>query len=218
MFSKLFKKPEESETMDQEGLQLPQTAAFTPPVLENGQLAGKCLVASPFMPDTRFRNAVVFMCSHSDKGAMGLVINHSVDDPGFIEVLKQFDIEGNEDTPDVTLVQGGPMENTRGLVLHSDDYKDHSTQGIGQGLALSCSLDILRALADDKGPRYALLALGYAGWTAGQLESELTEDSWIVADTSMDLLFEISCNHRWEAALSSMGIQPAFISQASGRA
>lgn len=224
MFSKFFKKPEESDaaTMDEtqtpDGLQLAPKTAFSPPVLENGQLSGKCLVASPFMSDLRFRNAVIFMCSHSAKGAMGLVINHTLDEPDFVEILKQFDIEATEDTPDLTVVQAGPLENTRGLVLHSDDYNDSSTQKIGQGLALSCSLDVLRAIAENKGPKQALLALGYAGWTAGQLENELAEDSWLMADTSTDLLFEISCNHRWEAALTSMGIQPAYISPASGHA
>lgn len=219
MFSKFFKKPDEDETAEQpDELRVAPPSFTLPPTLESGQLAGKCLVASPFMPDNRFRNAVIFIASHSDKGAMGFVINQTIDDPDFVAILKQFNIDATDDTPDVTVVQGGPLENTRGLVLHSDDYTDTSTQKIGGGLALSCSQDVLRALAENKGPKNALLALGYAGWQPGQLEGELGDDSWMIADTSLDLLFEISCNHRWEAAMTSMGIQPAFISQASGHA
>lgn len=216
MLSRFFKKQDAEQRPEQEELRVPQI--FTAPQVELGHLTGKCLVASPFMNDARFRNAVVYICSHSDKGAMGLVINHTLDDPGFYGLLAQFDIEPSEDAPDVTLVRGGPIEGARGLVLHSDDYKDMTTQIITDGMALSSSLDILRALADNAGPQAALIALGYAGWEAGQLEKELADDSWLVAESSSDLLFEISCNHRWHAALSSMGIQPAFISQAAGRA
>ena len=191
---------------------------FETPTIELGQLTGKCLIASPFMSDNRFRHAVVFVCGHSDKGAMGLVINQPIDEPSFPELLEQFNIDAGADTPDITTVQGGPVENGRGFVLHGSDYNDRGTQVISPDLSMSCSLDVLKAMADNAGPAHALLALGYTGWDAGQLEAELAEHSWLVTDTDDDLLFEISCNHRWEAALGRIGVQPGAISMQVGRA
>lgn len=191
------------------------------PRFEAGSLAGKCLVATPYMDDSRFKKAVVFICSHSERGAMGLIINHPLDEPSFPELLEQFKIEPTEDMDDLTIVHGGPIENGYGFVLHSADHKDRSTQTIQNyhsNLQISSSLDVLRLLAQGEGPRQTLLALGYTGWDAGQLEAELAEHVWLVTDCDEALLFDISCNHRWETALARIGVAPAFMSQAAGRA
>lgn len=187
--------------------------------LDSNNMSGKCLIASPFMDDRRFRHAVVFICSHTaEGGAMGLVINHAVDEPDFVELLKQFDITASEDTPDLTMLAGGPVEATRGFVLHSKDYRDKGTRDVTDDLCLSTSVDVLQALADGKGPEKAILALGYTGWDAGQLERELGEHVWMIVDTDSDLLFEVSCNHRWQAALGRLGVELSGISYQSGRA
>lgn len=190
------------------------------PRFEAGSLAGKCLVATPYMDDSRFKKAVVFICSHSDRGAMGLIINHPLDEPSFPELLEQFKIEPTEEMEDVTIVHGGPIENGYGFVLHSAEHNDRSTQSITHqnNLHISSSLDLLRLLAQGKGPKNTLLALGYTGWDAGQLEAELAEHVWLVTECDEALLFDISCNHRWETALARIGVTPAFMSQTVGRA
>jgi putative transcriptional regulator len=188
------------------------------PTIELSQLTGKCLIASPFMDDRRFKRSVVFICGHTETGAMGLIINNTLDEPDFSDLLRQFNIEPDEDTPDLTIVAGGPVDSMRGFVLHSLDYKDVGTQIIDEDLGLSSSLDVLKAMAKGEGPKQAMLALGYTGWDEGQLEREMSEHAWLVTDADRDLLFEISCNHRWDAALSRLGVQPASISQLSGRA
>lgn len=211
------KTSEESAESRSETMSI-KSASKDVPLIEIGQMAGKCLIATPFMTDKRFHQAVVYICGHSDTGAMGVVINHPLDEPSFPELLEQFDIKPTDDTPDLTIVQGGPVDNSRGFVLHSGDYEDKGTQKIADGLALSCSLEVLTALSEGKGPQKALLALGYTGWDAGQLESELADHGWIVSDCTEELLFDISCNHRWEAALGRMGIAPASMSHLAGRA
>lgn len=215
----LFKKGNaEGETSPSSDSFSLKSSVIDMPAIEIGKLAGKCLIATPFMTDNRFRKAVIYICGHSESGAMGVVINQPLDEPNFPELLEQFDIKPTDNTPDLTVVQGGPVDNSRGFVLHSADYSDKGTQPITDGLALSCSLEVLAALAEGKGPQKALLALGYTGWDSGQLESELGDHGWIVSDCTEELLFEISCNHRWEAALGRMGIQPASMSHLSGRA
>lgn len=218
MFSKLLKKKKDSQDQDLILKSPDLDAGFVMPTLEAGQLTGKLLIATPFMSDNRFQKAVIFICSHAGTGTIGVIVNHAMDDLDFTDVLRQFDLEPTDDTPDLTVVQGGPVERIRGFVLHSNDVMTDTTQEIDHDLCLTSSLDMLKKMGLGQGPKKALMSLGFTGWDAGQLEKELADNSWLIADYNADLLFEISCNHRWEAAMSGIGVRPSAMTGAVGRA
>ncbi len=219
MFSKFFKKDTTSTDNQELVLKSPDLeAGFVMPTLEAGQLTGKLLIATPFMNDSRFQNAVIFICSHAGTGTIGVIVNHAIDDLDFIDVLRQFELEPMDETPDLTVVKGGPVEKERGFVLHSNDFVTDTTQEIDHDLCLTSSLDMLKKMGLGEGPKKAIMSLGFTAWDAGQLENELADNSWLIADYNADLLFEISCNHRWEAAMSGIGVRPSAMTDAVGRA
>lgn len=183
-------------------------------------LTGKLLVAMPTMPDNRFARSVIYMVAHNEEGAMGLVVNKPMGSIGFAELLDQLDIE--TDTPDVEeackVLYGGPVESGRGFVLHTDDYRQDSTMPVDGDVYMTATVDILKAIANGHGPRQRLLALGYAGWAAGQLDEEIQRNDWLHAECDLDLLFAVDLSAKWERALAKIGIRPEMLSGQAGRA
>ena len=190
-----------------------------------GYLEGQLLVAMPVMTDRRFARSVIYMCAHSAEGAMGLIVNQRAPHIGFRELLKQLKIA--PDTSEGIIVErtemdvhvGGPVETGRGFVLHSSDYyAADSTLAIDEGVSLTATIDILKAIAAGKGPDKAILALGYAGWRAGQLESEIAANGWLHCPADLDLLFDRNLEQKYERAMSKIGIDPSHLVSEAGHA
>ncbi|MEM0936867.1 MAG: YqgE/AlgH family protein [Pseudomonadota bacterium] len=182
-------------------------------------LTGQLLIAMPGMGDTPFERSVIYLCAHSDEGAMGLVVNHVVSDLSFRELLSQLEIEASAPMPGVRVHMGGPVEHGRGFVLHSGDYREgEATLRVNDAFAMTATLDILEDIARGEGPEHLLMALGYAGWGPGQLEGELARNAWLTCTASSEIVFETDAEAKWERALATLGIDPLLLSAASGRA
>jgi putative transcriptional regulator len=191
-------------------------------------LAGRFLVAAPSMPDERFQKSVVFICKHDTDGALGIIVNSKVDDLPLGQVYKQLGIEVPAAAAERPVLLGGPVDTSRGLVLHSADYKRDETLLIDGGFALTASLEILKDMAGGGGPKQAWLALGHSGWGPGQLDQEMHQDNaWLVVDGDAALVFDADFGEKkWQRALDRLGgktgvagrIDPASFSQQSGRA
>lgn len=181
-------------------------------------LTGQLLVAMPNMPDPRFAKTVIYVCSHSEEGAMGLVVNRLVQSLTFPDLLNQLNIEtyGMEDQIRVHL--GGPVDEERGFVLHSPDYMKDSTVIVGSRYALTATIDILRDMACGDGPRQSMLALGYAGWGPGQLDQEMIENGWLNVPAADDIVYDDVLETKWERALGQLGIDPRLLSDEAGHA
>ena len=186
---------------------------------ETLDLTGKLLVAMPGMEDTRFAHSVIYMTSHGDDGAVGLMINRPAPELRLSDVLDQL-VEGPVlSTATLGVHIGGPVERGRGFVLHSDEYDcDSATLNVAPGIALTATITILADIAAGKGPAQALLLLGYAGWGPGQLEGEIAQNGWLTCDAPDALLFETPDDKKWTAALNSIGIDPLGLSSTAGRA
>ena len=173
-------------------------------------LVGRFLVAAPSMPDERFQKSVVFICKHDDDGALGIIVNNKVDDLPLGQVYKQLGIEVAKTTAETPVLFGGPVETSRGLVLHSADYKREETlliEGglIEGGMALTASLEILKDMAGGSGPKQAWLALGHSGWSPGQLDREMQDNAWLVVDADAALVFDTDFDAKWQRALDRLG-------------
>lgn len=200
--------------------------AKSPRSAPGGFLDGQMLVAMPGMTDERFTRAVIYMCAHSQDGAMGIIVNHPAQKVSFSEILVQLDVLPADDAirlPDavgaVPVVKGGPVETSRGFVLHSDDYfVDNSTLPIVDGIALTATLDVLRAIAHGNGPKKAVLALGYAGWSPGQLESEIQANGWLNCPADASLIFDATLEAKYDRALRKIGVEPSMLSGQAGHA
>jgi putative transcriptional regulator len=173
-------------------------------------LVGRFLVAAPSMPDERFQKSVVFICKHDDDGALGIIVNNKVDDLPLGQVYKQLGIEVAMTTAETPVLFGGPVETSRGLVLHSADYKREETlliEGglIEGGMALTASLEILKDMAGGSGPKQAWLALGHSGWAPGQLDREMQDNAWLVVDADAALVFDTDFDAKWQRALDRLG-------------
>ncbi|MEM6940303.1 MAG: YqgE/AlgH family protein [Pseudomonadota bacterium] len=181
-------------------------------------LTGKLLIAMPGMSDPRFTQSVVFMSSHSEEGAMGLIVNKPASGVSLDDVLDQLSVE-NAASHELGVHMGGPVETGRGFVLHSDEYESNmATLKIDGGFALTATLDILEDMVRQKGPRKALLLLGYSGWGPGQLEEEIAQNGWLTAEATLNLVFDIADREKWIAALKSLNIDPLLLSATAGRA
>ncbi|MGM0584420.1 MAG: YqgE/AlgH family protein [Pseudomonadota bacterium] len=184
-----------------------------------GPLEGALLVAMPGMGDPRFFQTVIYLCAHGEEGAMGLIINKRARELTFAELLKQVGIEGGAKTGATPVHFGGPVEVGRGFVLHTDDWEAPGvTKPLPGGLALTATVEILRDMAAGKGPDQAVLALGYAGWSAGQLEVELQQNGWLTCDADPELIFGPDDEAKWTAALRKIGVDPAMLSSQGGMA
>jgi putative transcriptional regulator len=191
----------------------------------NGYLDGQLLIAMPIMTDKRFARSVIYLCAHSADGAMGLIINQRAPHISFRDLLGQLSISTGPDEdlqPDVDDMQvhvGGPVETGRGFVLHSADYYvDDSTLAIDDTVSLTATVDILRAIAGGKGPDRSILALGYSGWGAGQLESEIAANGWLHCPADADLVFGSELEQKYERAMSKIGIDPSHLVSEAGHA
>ena len=182
-------------------------------------LTGQMLIAMPGMEDPRFANSLVFMVAHSEEGAMGLIVNKPTPEVRFGDLLDQLEITGQEGTRDIRVHFGGPVETSRGFVLHSPDYSSEgATLPVTKEVSLTGTIDVLEALAKGAGPTSAFLALGYAGWAPGQLESEIQTNSWLTCPGQSTLVYGRAHEHKWSAALKSIGIDPLVLSDTAGRA
>ena len=189
-------------------------------------LDGQLLVAMPGMSDPRFARAVIYMCAHSEDGAMGLVLNHPAATMNFPDLLVQLEIIGAEQAirlprsaGAVPVLMGGPVETGRGFVLHTNDYFiQNSTLPIDGEINLTATVDILRAIAKGEGPAQAVLALGYAGWSPGQLESEIQANGWLHCPADPSFIFGDELDTKYERALRKIGIDPGMLSSAAGHA
>jgi putative transcriptional regulator len=191
-----------------------------------GYLDGQLLIAMPAMGDPRFQRSVIYICAHSDDGAMGIVINQRAPHISFRELLDQLNIAAPSQrisvpslAPLMAVHLGGPVETGRGFVLHSSDYfKADSTLPIDEGVCLTATIDILRDIARGDGPDKALLALGYAGWAPGQLESEIHANGWLHCPADAELLFDPDVEQKYELALGRIGIDAGRLVNDSGHA
>ena len=189
-------------------------------------LDGQLLVAMPGMTDARFERAVIFLCAHSADGAMGIIVNQPAKQVSFRDLLVQLDIVGEREAGRlpaearaVPVISGGPVETGRGFVLHSADYfVDSSTLAIDGAVSLTATIDILRAIATGKGPGRAVLALGYAGWSAGQLEDEIVGNGWLHCPADQAIIFDRDLDSKYDRALRQLGIDPAMLSSEAGHA
>jgi putative transcriptional regulator len=191
-----------------------------------GYLDGQMLIAMPTMRDERFARSVIYVCAHSSEGAMGIVVNQPAANINFSDLLVQLDVIVADDLIQlprraglVKVLKGGPVETGRGFVLHSSDFFiENSTLPIDDGICLTATLDILKAIARGKGPESAVLALGYAGWGAGQLENEIQENGWLHCSADQELIFGADIEGKYGKALRKIGIDPGMLSSESGHA
>lgn len=185
---------------------------------EEAYLAGQLLVAMPGMRDPRFAKSVVYMCAHNADGAMGLVINRTLETLSFPELLAQLGIDSSSVSETIQVYFGGPVETGRGFVLHSADYVKEGTLVVDDEVALTATVDILRAIASGNGPRRHLLALGYAGWGPGQLDTEILANGWLSVAADEQLVFDTSLETKWERAMAKIGIDPRMLTDTAGHA
>lgn len=181
-------------------------------------LTGQLLVAMPGIGDTRFDKTVIYVCAHSEEGAMGLVINQEIDTLTFPDLLEQLGIDPDPSANPIQVQFGGPVESGRGFVLHSPDYVQDGTLVVDNSIALTATVDILRAIADGDGPQNTMLALGYAGWGPGQLDTEIRSNGWLHVSADDDLVFGSDLDSKWERAMAKIGIDPRMLSDAAGHA
>jgi putative transcriptional regulator len=191
-----------------------------------GYLDGQMLIAMPSMRDERFVRSVIYICAHSSEGAMGIVVNQPAPNIRFSELLVQLEVIPAAELIQlppragiVKVLKGGPVETGRGFVLHSADFFiENSTLPIDEGICLTATLDILKAIARGKGPASAVLALGYAGWAPGQLENEIQENGWLHCPADAELIFGEDIDGKYGRALRKIGIDPGKLSSEAGHA
>ena len=182
-------------------------------------LDGSLLIAMPGMQDPRFHRSVVYLCAHSRDGAMGLIVNKRADDLKLADLFEKLEIPVAKTFGKAPVHYGGPVETGRGFVLHSSDYRvDEASMEVDEGIAMTATLEILHAMATNRGPDQAIVALGYAGWAPGQLEAELQANGWLSCDADTDLLFGEDADAKWDKALAKIGVDPALLSAQGGRA
>ncbi len=182
-------------------------------------LTGRLLLAMPAMGDPRFHKAVIYLCAHDENGAMGLVINHTLPGVDLSQLLAQLNIKPEESkAPDTVVMSGGPVETARGFVLHSNDFGQADTIKIDDDFSVTGTIDALKAIAGGSGPDKMLFILGYAGWGSGQLDQEIQENAWLVADPDPELIFKAAPEEKWVKAIKKLGVDPAMLSGDAGRA
>lgn len=192
-----------------QGIRLPDSTSLT----------GQVLIAMPSMQDPRFARSVICLCAHSSDGAMGIVLNKAIENLSFDDLLKQLDVAPVPPQRRIALHAGGPVEGGRGFVLHTADWSSEGSLQVDPELALTASVDTLKAIAGGGGPRRGLLALGYAGWGPGQLEEELQQNAWLNVSPDEALIFEEEENDaKWRRALAKLRVDPLLLVSIAGRA
>lgn len=183
-----------------------------------GLLAGHLLVATPQIQESCFARSVIYMCAHNTTGAMGVIINHDIDGLAIADVFAQLDIACAGRSIQFPVHFGGPVEANRGFVLHSTDYASEESLVESEGIAVTASMSVLEEIARGRGPRQGMLILGYAGWSPGQLESEMESGSWIVAPATPQLVFASDNDVKWHLAMGGLGIDIGHLSSDIGHA
>ncbi|MEM8799461.1 MAG: YqgE/AlgH family protein [Pseudomonadota bacterium] len=181
-------------------------------------LGGHLLLAMPGIEDQRFDRSVIYVFSHTEDGAMGLIINKPFEQLNFSTLLEQLSIDVVGDVDHVTVHSGGPVETGRGFVLHSADFVQDSTLVVSETVALTATVDILRAIANESGPRHALLALGYAGWRSGQLDEEIQRNGWLTVEADEEIVFNTELEQKWPRAMAMLGVDIGMLSREMGTA
>lgn len=183
-------------------------------------LSGRLLIAMPGIDDPRFERAVILMCAHSTDHAMGIAVNRPLEGISLAELLDRLGVERRMEMSGRAVLSGGPVERERGFVIHTDDFNaPQSTLAVAEGLALTATREVLEAIGDpDRSPRRAVLALGCAGWSPGQLEREIRENVWLTCEPDESLIFDDDHETKWERALAKIGVHVAQLSAQSGRA
>ena len=181
-------------------------------------ISGQLLLSMPGIGDPRFERVVIAMCVHDDDGALGIVTNQPLDGLTVRDLMAQLGVDPGVTPQDAMVMAGGPVEPTRGFVLHSPEYSGQSSIAVGDQWALTSTLDVLRDIAAGKGPRRWISALGYTGWGAGQLEGELRRHGWQTAPGDADIIFDVAVTTRWATAYDRLGIAVGRLSSEAGRA
>jgi putative transcriptional regulator len=181
-------------------------------------LTGHLLIAMPTMEDPRFAHSVIYLCAHTPEGAMGLVLNRPLQRPKFDDLLRQLEVAPVPPARRIHLCAGGPMDNARGFVLHTTDWTGEGSLRVNDAVALTASLDVLKAIAEGNGPREGLLALGYAGWGPGQLDAEIQQNAWLSVPADETIVFDGDHDTKWRRALAKLHIDPLLLSGAAGHA
>jgi len=194
------------------------------PVGRSGFLDDQFLIAMPGMKDDRFARSVIYMCAHSEEGAMGIIVNQA-QQMMFPDLLVQLGLLKDEEAirlpssaRDFVIRNGGPVDRSRGFVLHSDDYVVESSLPISEQICLTATVDILRAISVGRGPRRALMALGYSSWAPGQLENEIAENGWLTCPANTEMLFDQDIERKYDRLMASIGVDPSRLSQFAGHA
>jgi len=187
--------------------------------MEGGFLTGQLLIAMPGISDPRFDRTLILICAHDEHHAMGLALNHPVEGLTIPDLLERLEIKSTIKLPPDLVLVGGPVERERGFVLHTDDYQGEFSLEVGGGVGLTATREVLEAMAShNRRPRRSLLALGYAGWGAGQLEREIRENVWLTCEPDEALIFDDGYETKWTRAIAKLGIDPTFLTGDAGRA
>ena len=181
-------------------------------------LTGQVLISMPSLEDERFFKTVIYICAHSNEGAMGIIINKKIDYDLYPDLLEQLGIDKPIGNKKLFIRYGGPVESGRGFVLHSDEIMRKETLSIDKGIALTSTSDFFDDLVKDNGPKNSILALGYAGWGPGQIENEILSNSWMTLSTDSKFIFDEEVNNKWSNAFNLLGVDPSKLSNHSGTA
>lgn len=184
----------------------------------SGYLTGQFLLAMPHLQDPRFEKAVIYICGHDTNGAMGLVVNKYLGDLTLRGLLDYLNLPPETMKRDLPIHFGGPVDSGRGFVLHSDDFSHPGTVPLGNHISLTATVDVLQSIAEGTGPKNCLLAMGYVGWSAGQLDAELHSNRWLQVEADPEILFHTPLEKKWESAMRKLGITPESLSEDFGQA
>ena len=192
---------------------------MVPDPATRGFLEGKLLIAMPSMPDARFEKSVIYMCAHNEDGAMGIIINKVIEGLELPTLLGKLSVPSHVPLSGLPVLYGGPVRTGQGFVLHTTDYQSREQSlYLTGGIALTATIDILRAIGDGSGPRKFLMALGYAGWGEDQIEAEIKANGWLHCDADLELLFDVPPDDKWRVALARLGAGLSGLSGEAGRA
>ena len=188
--------------------------------MESPFLSGKLIVAMPTMSDPRFKRSVICVCAHNEDGAIGIIINKIIESLSFSKIIRQLKLKKNKAKKCYTekIYFGGPVETERGFILHSADYSSENSTSINTEISMTASTEILQALIDGNGPNKSIVALGYAGWGPGQLDTEIRSNAWLSVQSDPELIFSDKTADKWDMALEKIGVNPALLSTEAGRA
>jgi len=187
--------------------------------MDSAFLSGQLLIAMPGIDDPRFERSLILVCAHDESHAMGIAVNRPLEGLTLPDLLERLEIQTTGDLDADLVLMGGPVEVERGFVLHTDDYHAQYSLDVDGGLALTTTREVLEAMGvRNAHPRRAILALGYSGWGAGQLEREIRENVWLTVDADEALVFDDEYDTKWSRALGKLGVDPQFLSSEAGRA